>query len=210
MFGVAITSSSPAVAARCAFVRADVGAVVSQNITDPRLGERALTLMANGATATAALDNLASGENMSYRQLMAVDGSGETAIFSGSHTLGVNAEAKTQNAASAGNLLANTAVPTAVVDGFFTAQGHFGERLVAALEAGLRAGGEAGPLHSAGIKIAWQTAWPFVDLRCDWSDDCPLAALRRAWEVYQPQMDDYVQRALAPAKSPSFGVPGDE
>ncbi|MEY5037786.1 MAG: hypothetical protein RL472_892, partial [Pseudomonadota bacterium] len=38
MFGVAISSSSPAVAARCAYARAGVGAVASQNITDPRLG----------------------------------------------------------------------------------------------------------------------------------------------------------------------------
>ena len=38
MFGVAIASSSPAVAARCSYTRAGVGAVSSQNITDPSLG----------------------------------------------------------------------------------------------------------------------------------------------------------------------------
>ena len=37
-FGVAITSSSPAVAARCAYVRSGVGAATTQNVTDPRLG----------------------------------------------------------------------------------------------------------------------------------------------------------------------------
>ena len=36
--GVAITSSSPAVASRCAYVEAGIGAVATQNITDPRLG----------------------------------------------------------------------------------------------------------------------------------------------------------------------------
>ncbi|PKP74850.1 MAG: DUF1028 domain-containing protein, partial [Alphaproteobacteria bacterium HGW-Alphaproteobacteria-6] len=45
MFGVAISSSSPAVAARCAHARAGVGAVASQNVTDPRLGPRILDLM---------------------------------------------------------------------------------------------------------------------------------------------------------------------
>ena len=37
-FGMVISSSSPAVAARCAHVRAGVGVVASQNVTDPALG----------------------------------------------------------------------------------------------------------------------------------------------------------------------------
>ena len=49
-FGVAVSSSSPAVAARCAFVRAGVGAACSQNITDPRLGDRLLDLLALGCS----------------------------------------------------------------------------------------------------------------------------------------------------------------
>ncbi|MFD0934706.1 DUF1028 domain-containing protein, partial [Methylobacterium trifolii] len=40
MFGVAVSSSSPAVAARCAHARAGIGAVASQNVTDPALGRR--------------------------------------------------------------------------------------------------------------------------------------------------------------------------
>ncbi len=48
MLGVAVSSSSPAVAARCAHVRARVGAAASQNITDPRLGPELLDLMEAG------------------------------------------------------------------------------------------------------------------------------------------------------------------
>ena len=51
MFGVAVTSSSPAVAARCAYARAGAGAVASQNITDPTLGARGLDLLASGPAA---------------------------------------------------------------------------------------------------------------------------------------------------------------
>ena len=51
MLGIAVSSSSPAVAARCAYARAQIGAVGSQNITDPTLGPRLLDLMALGATA---------------------------------------------------------------------------------------------------------------------------------------------------------------
>ena len=55
MFGVAISSSSPAVAARCSYTRAGIGAVASQNVTDPSLGPLTLDLMQEGAGADAAV-----------------------------------------------------------------------------------------------------------------------------------------------------------
>ena len=55
MFGVAVASSSPAVAARCAYARAGVGAVASQKVTEPTLGTRRLDLMAPGASAPEAV-----------------------------------------------------------------------------------------------------------------------------------------------------------
>src|ERR1700681_3893260 len=51
MFGIAISSSSPAVAARCAHARSMVGAIASQNITDPQLGQIGLDLLARGFNA---------------------------------------------------------------------------------------------------------------------------------------------------------------
>ena len=210
-FGVAVTSSSPAVAARCAFVRAGTGAVASQNVTDPRLGPRVLDTMASGQGAAAAVGQVTdTADNTSWRQLLAVDAQGGTAIFSGDHALGISAEGQAQDAASAGNLLANPGVPAAVLAGFASSSGHLGDRLMAALFAGLDAGGEAGPLHSAGMLIAGEQSWPLVDLRCDWSEACPIRALDAAWQVYRPQMDDYVIRALDPAASPSYGVAGDD
>ena len=52
--------------------------------------------------------------------------------------------------------------------------------------------------------------WPYAELRIDWTEECPIAALEAAWEVYAPQADAYVSRALDPAAAPSYGVPGDE
>ena len=51
MFGIAITTSSIAVASRCAWTRAGVGAVATQNITNPAIGSKGLDLMAKGASA---------------------------------------------------------------------------------------------------------------------------------------------------------------
>ncbi|MEP5807486.1 MAG: DUF1028 domain-containing protein, partial [Roseobacter sp.] len=101
-------------------------------------------------------------------------------------------------------------VPAAIVNGFAKSTGHIGDRLIAAMRAGLAAGGEAGPIHSAGIKIVDSVPWPVADLRCDWSEDCPIEAIATAWEVYKPQLDAYVQRAIDPREAPSYGVPGDD
>lgn len=211
MFGVAIASSSPAVAARCSYARAGVGAVASQNVTDPALGPLALDLMAGGQDAAGAIAGVrARGRFIDYRQVLAVDARGRTAIHSGPQSLGIWTHAMAADVASGGNLLANDTVPQAIVDGFGAATGHLGDRLIAALRAGLAAGGEAGPIHSAGLKIVDTVPWPVADLRCDWTDDCPISAVATAWEIYKPQLDAYVQRALDPRAAPSYGVPGDD
>jgi len=210
MFGLAISSSSPAVAARCSYARAGVGAVASQNVTDPSLGPLTLDLMAQGMGAQAAVAEVVRrGKFIEYRQVLAIDKAGQTAIHSGANALGIWTQAEGRDVASGGNMLANDGVPEAIVAGFEAASGHLGDRLIAAMHAGLAAGGEAGPVHSAGLKIVDQVAWPVADLRCDWAEDCPIENIATAWEVYKPQLAAYIQRALDPRKAPSYGVPGD-
>ena len=211
MFGVAISSSSPAVAARCAFARAGIGAVASQNITDPTLGTLALDLMQAGATAAQAIARIrADSAFIDYRQVLVIDAAGGTAIHSGPNALGIWAEAQGRDVAAGGNLLANSGVPQAIVAGFESSTGHLGDRLIAAMRAGVAAGGEAGPVHSAGLRLVDKVSWPVADLRCDWTDDCPIEALASLWDIYKPQLAAYVQRALDPRAAPSYGVPGDE
>ncbi len=211
MFGVAISSSSPAVAARCSYARAGVGAVASQNVTDPTLGPIALDLMEQGMSAEAAIAQVRKrGKFIEYRQVLAVDSSGRTAIHSGPNSLGIWTQARSENVASGGNMLANDGIPQAIVDGFLGSSGHLGDRLIAAMRAGLAAGGEAGPVHSAGLKIVDKVSWPVADLRCDWTEDCPIEAVATIWEIYQPQLEAYIQRAVDPREAPSYGVPGNE
>lgn len=211
-FGMVISSSSPAVAARCAHARAGVGAAATQNITDPALGPRLLDLMAGGMAAPQAMAAVvAEAPFAEYRQLMCVDDAGRVAAHSGGQTLGLWALAEGAGCIAGGNLLAHDGVPAAMVAGFAAARGSFGDRLVAALIAGRDAGGEAGPVHSAGLLIHHGESWPVASLRCDWIDDgCPIAAVARAWQVYAPQMPAYIQRAKDPREAPSYGVPGDE
>src|SRR6056297_1718765 len=211
MFGLAISSSSPAVAARCSFARAGVGAVASQNVTDPTLGPMALDFMEQGLSAAQAVEEVRkAGKFIEYRQVLAVDKAGGTAIHSGPNSLGIWTQAMAQNVASGGNLLDNEGVPQAIVEGFQAAEGHIGDRLIAAMRAGLAAGGEAGPVHSAGLMLVDKVSWPVADLRCDWTEGCPIEAVATAWDIYKPQLDAYVQRALDPSAAPSYGVPGNE
>ena len=210
LFGIAIASSSPAVAARCAHARAGAGAVATQNITDPSLGPRILSSLAGGAPAPQALSEaLAATPFGAYRQLLVVAREGAPLVHSGEHALGTVASSIGRDAAAAGNLLAHARVPALMIETFESASGHLGARLVAALRAGLASGGEAGPVHSAGLLVVRDQSWPIVDLRVDWSEGNPVAALADIWDIYSPQIDDYVRRALDPAAAPRFGVPGD-
>lgn len=209
MVGVAVASSSIAVASRCANVRAGVGAALSQNVTDPSLGRRALDLMQSGKNPQDVLRLLASAHPfMAWRQLVLLPSIGAPVVFSGDRTLPVFGESLSRDCAAAGNLLANPAVPSEMARAFEESQGHLADRLLEALRAGLAAGGEAGPLHAAGVQVADKVSWPVVDLRVDWSDH-PIAQLCSLWELYRPQLDDYVQRAQSPDRAPAYGVAGD-
>jgi len=211
MFGIAVSSSSPAVAARCAYARAGVGTFGTQNITDPRLGPAGLDLMAKGASAEQAIASLKqSAPHIEFRQLIAIDAKGGAASHSGDHTLGTHATAQAHNVVAAGNLLSHEEIPAMMVAAFQRAQGHLGDRLLAAMAAAIKAGGEEGPVHSAGMILVRDVPWPVADLRVDWSDGDPIADLKRLWDIYKPQLDAYVTRALNPTAAPSFGVPGDK
>jgi len=210
-FGVAITSSSPAVAARCAYVRSGVGAATTQNVTDPRLGPALLDELAAGADPEAALTAVrANAPHVEHRQLSVVGAAGSGAFWSGTHTLGTYGGVAGSDFVVAGNLLAGADVLTAAATAFSgDAERPLEERLLAGLRAGLEAGGESGPLHSAGLLVCEDVAWPVTSLRVDWSD-APIEALERLWAVWAPQKADYVVRALDPTRAPGYGVPGDD
>lgn len=211
MLGVAITTSSICVAARCPWARAGVGAVVTQNVTDPALGPAVLDLLADGMSAAEALARITRDRpHIEHRQLAVVDSHGATAHFTGTETLGTHGAAEGPACVAVGNLLAAAAVPQAMAAAFTKNPGRpLADRLLAALAAGQDAGGEVGPVRSAGLLVVDEAVWPVIDLRIDWNEDDPIAALSALWRAYEPQMVDYVTRARDPEAAPSYGVPGD-
>ncbi len=211
MFGVAITTSSISVGARCPHVRAGVGAVATQNVTNPDLGPQILDALSAGMGAEDALNHvLASEAHPEYRQLTVVDLQGATATHTGKNILGTNAVVVGNNCVAAGNLLKTREVPVAMSAAFASGAAlHLAERLLKALEAGVAAGGEEGPTHSAALLVVEAQPFPLVDLRVDWAEEDAVPTLRSLWEAYEPQMQAYLDRAVNPSAAPSYGVPGD-
>tara|TARA_Y100000590_G_scaffold342575_1_gene391199 strand:- start:221 stop:898 length:678 start_codon:yes stop_codon:yes gene_type:complete len=211
MVGVAITTSSICVASRCPWVRSNVGAAATQNITDPSLGNTMLDNLEKGLNPQQSIDDVIKKHKfIEYRQLALIDAKGNSASYTGSKTLGTNAVSQNENCIAAGNLLSSSNIVKIMSENFSNNLDlHLAERLLVALKAGLDAGGEEGPVHSSGLKVAFKDSWPLVDLRIDWSNNDPINELIDLWKSYEPQMMDYNLRAIDPSSAPSYGVPGD-
>ena len=212
MIGVAITTSSICVASRCPWVRSGVGAATTQNITDPSLGNLMLDYLEQGFDVHQTIGKIIKNRQyIEYRQLALIDNKGNSASYTGSKILGKNTVIRDNDCIAAGNLLKSTKTVEEMSKKFSNSNNlHLAERLLLALQAGVDAGGEEGPVHSAGLKVAFEHSWPLVDLRIDWADDKPISQLINLWKSYQPQMTDYNARAINPSEAPSYGVPGDK
>jgi uncharacterized Ntn-hydrolase superfamily protein len=209
--GAIVTSSSPAVGARCAWVKTGTGVVLSQNITDPRLADIGMVALEKGFDARFALEAMkAASPFPEHRQLAAVDADGGSCAFTGKKALGTHSDFCSDGVACVGNLLSDPTIPEAMARHFSKETAlALPERLISAMEVGFRMGGEVDQERSIALLVHTDVPFAYVDLRVDYGES-PLDELKRLWELYGPQADDYKRRALAPEQAPSFGVKGDE
>lgn len=198
-FGVAITTASLAVGARCPFARGGVGAVLTQNRTDPRLGPKGLDLLAAGKSAQETIDDLVRNAHViGWRQLAVVDAQGRTAHYSGKSIVSKHCGAEGPGCISIGNLLVSDTLPRRMVEGYMAnPKAAFADRLIDSLVAGLDAGGEINPVRSAAVLVAEKFDFAEINLRVDDHDD-PVTEIRRIWKAYEPQVDTFVLRVLDP------------
>lgn len=198
-FGVAGTTSSIAVGARCLFVDGEVGAVITQHRTDPRLGPLGLRCLREGATARETIASMISSTpHAGWRELAVVDAAGGTATHQGCRQEPLFAAASAPGIVAVGNILRDERVPHAMVAAAqATPERPLADRLIHALQAGLAAGGEIFALKSAGLNVARHPGFSDTDLRVDLSDD-PLGVLEKLWRAYQPQEAQFVSRVLDP------------
>ena len=199
--GGAVTTSDVAVGARVLFGRAGLGIAATQHRTDPRLGPALLERLGTGHAPEQAVAAVAAAtNNREWRQLGVIDAGGRSAAFSGARVWPVCAELAGEDCLVLGNMLTGAPVAAAMRDAFAQRAGDdLCDRLLAALHAGERAGGETGggALRSAALLVVERQSFPFVDLRID-DDPKPLRRLDALWGTYRPLAAQFVARALTP------------
>ena len=186
--GVAAFSAYPSVGMRVPFAEPGVGAVATQAMAERSFGPRGLQLLREGASAGAVVEDLtATDPAAATRQLGVLSADGDTAGHTGGACVPFAGEAEGAGYRCQANMMAAEAVPDAMSAAFAAAEGDLSVRLLAALEAGQAAGGDARGQMSAALLVVppagerWQAS---VDVRVDHHDD-PLPELRRALDVHR-------------------------
>jgi len=155
--GVAVQSKFPGVGSLVPHGEADVGVVATQAFGNPRHGSAGLALLRSGATPGQALEVLLNhDEHRSKRQFALLDPAGTGAAYTGDdlHTwAGWSGSATGRACVALGNGLAGAGVVEAMVTTFEDSGGPLAERLVAALDAGERAGGDIRGQQSAALLV---------------------------------------------------------
>lgn len=191
--GGAVSTAVPAVGAICPFVLPGAGAVASQSWVNPYLALDALTLMAKGAAAQDALDQVLAGDDgRALRQVGLVDSAGRPAAWTGGDCTPWCGHRTGPGYAVQGNMLAGEAVVSGMEAAFLdAADSGLEERLMRALEAGQAAGGDKRGKQSAALKIYDREAYPWLDLRVD-EHPAPVAELRRVMGVAMLQLRPFI------------------
>lgn len=189
MLGVAIATAVPAVGSVCPFVAAGVGAVVTQSWTNPYLGLDGLDLLEAGLSAEQTLVELVAGDpGRDLRQLGIVDSRGGSVAYSGIKCADHYGHRTGPGFSVQGNMLTDEQVIDAMADSFVSATDvDFPQRLMAALQAGERAGGDRRGRQSAAVKVYAQERYPYMELRVDDHVD-PVDELLRIGDVWRAQI----------------------
>ncbi len=183
-FGVAVATCAFAVGASCPFVRAGVGAVSTQSMTNRYLGPALLDGLARGLGPAAAIEGaLAGDEGRGLRQIHAVDRHGRAAAWTGGNCVEWCGDAKAPFVSVAGNMLAGAAVVADTLAVMAGGAGALPERFMAAMLAGEAAGGDRRGKQSAAMVMTTTEDFPDLDLRVDDHAD-PLAELRRLLGIW--------------------------
>ncbi len=182
--GAAVASKYPAVGKIVPYVRAGVGAFCTQHWHNPKWGERALDLLANGHLPEQVLGELLEKDSLrDKRQLAIIDMSGRAA---NRNPAKADASGVWWGAASGkyyacqGNTLVGREVIFAMARAYEESKGSVADKLMAALEAGDRAGGDHRGRLAAGIRVAKEGVKGYwLELYVDKSDDAVVELVRK-------------------------------
>ncbi len=185
--GVAVQSHWFSVGSIVTWAEAGVGAVATQSFVDPGYGPRGLELMRHGVAAPEVLKQLvAKDAQRDGRQVAMIDAKGLVAAYTGKSAIAAAGHHVGTNYSVQANMMANARVWPAMASAFEQMQGDLADRMLAALEAAEKAGGDVRGRQSAAILIVkakssgrpWAGADRVFDLRVD-DHPAPVEELRR-------------------------------
>ena len=186
--GVAVFTAWPAVGAIVPFAEPGVGAVATQSFVEISFGPRGLEMLRDGASATEAVERLIGSDSQpATRQLGVMTAGGESAGFTGDGCVPYAEEAIGDECRCQANMMASEGVPEMMAAAFEAANGELAVRLLASLQAGEAAGGDARGRISAALLVVPSEGEPWrqsVNLRVDNHED-PLTELSRALRIHR-------------------------
>jgi len=204
-FAVAVATKAFAVGASCPFVRAGVGAVSTQSMTNRYLGPAILDAMARGLVPAAAIEGaLAGDEGRGIRQVHAIDRNGLTAAWTGGNCVEWCGSVSAGGISVAGNMLAGeTTVAATLASWKANRDLAMADRLMTAMEAGEAAGGDRRGKQSAAMVMVTTEDFPDLNLRVDDHAE-PLLELRRLLSVWK--VEGVSRLGIAPSKANPSGL----
>jgi uncharacterized Ntn-hydrolase superfamily protein len=185
--GVAVQSHWFSVGSIVTWAEAGVGAIATQSFVDPAYGYKGLELMRGGSSAPDALKTLlAADQQREVRQVAFIDAQGRVEAFTGKLDIAAAGHHVGAQFSAQANMMENPRVWPAMAAAYERARGDLAERLLAALEAAQRAGGDIRGKQSAAILIVkakstgrpWAGADRLFDLRVEDHPD-PITELKR-------------------------------
>ncbi len=189
--GVAVQSKFIAVGGVVPHAKAGVGAIASQAWANPRFGPVGLRLLESGQKPEDVLNLLIKADPMSMRRQLAVLGTeGNASAFTGRGCLDWAGDNKGNGFVVLGNLLTGPEVLKAMASSFESADGVLAERMIEALRAGQKAGGDRRGRQSAALLVV-REGWGYAgltdrfrDLRVD-DHTRPIEELERIYRIHR-------------------------
>ena len=199
--GAAVATRFFAVGALAIHIEGGVAALATQALINPMYAVQGLPrLRAGEAPDYVAQALLSADAGREHRQLHILDAIGRIAAQTGASCVGWCGSVRGTDLSVAGNMLAGPQVVQQTLAAFEATTGPMAERLLAALAAGEKAGGDKRGKQSAALKVATLDPYPDLDIRTDDHPD-PIRELRRLYDVSQERFAVF-RRFLPGADSP--------
>lgn len=189
--GVAVQSHWFSVGTLVSWGEAGIGVIATQSFINASFGPRGLALLKNGLSPQQVVDFLiTSDEGRDVRQLAVLDSKGRAASYTGKNCIPAAGNIAGKNFSVQANLMVNNKVWPAMEKAFKQTKAPLAERMVAALEAAQKEGGDIRGKQSAALLVVrgkstgkvWEDR--LIDLRVDDSPN-PVKEIKRLLKVHR-------------------------